>query len=55
LSFGLMWSLRPHFKRLATIGTAHYPESLGTTAIINSPSFFCILWSWAKACVDFLL
>ncbi|KAI9568342.1 CRAL/TRIO domain-containing protein [Boletus coccyginus] len=47
-----MWSLRSHLQQASTMATANYPETLHTTAVVNSPSFFPTLWNWAKGWFD---
>jgi hypothetical protein len=48
VSLSAMWSLRNHLQQASTMATANYPETLNTTAIVNSPSFFPTIWNWIK-------
>lgn len=50
VSLSTMWSLRSHLQQASVMATAHYPETLNTIAIVNSPSYFPTVWSWIKAC-----
>lgn len=34
------------------MATAHYPETLDTTVVINSPAFFPTIWGWIKGWFD---
>lgn len=52
VSLSAMWALRSHLQQASTMGTAHYPETLDTTVIVNSPAFFPTVWSWIKGWFD---
>ncbi|KAG2144171.1 CRAL/TRIO domain-containing protein [Suillus bovinus] len=52
VSLSAMWSLRSHLQVASTMATANYPETLGTIAIVNSPSFFPTIWNWIKTWFD---
>jgi len=52
VSLSAMWSLRNHLQQASTMATANYPETLNTTAIVNSPSFFPTIWNWIKGWFD---
>jgi CRAL/TRIO domain len=48
VSLGFMWALRNHFQEASRLATDNYPETLGTTVVVNSPAFFPTVWSWVK-------
>ncbi|KAI6042630.1 CRAL/TRIO domain-containing protein [Pisolithus marmoratus] len=52
VSLSTMWALRSHLQQASTMATAHYPETLDSTVIINSPAFFPTVWSWIKGWFD---
>ncbi|KAI0345696.1 CRAL/TRIO domain-containing protein [Trametopsis cervina] len=52
VSLGTLWNWRKHLQEASTMGTANYPETLGTIAIVNSPSFFPTVWGWIKPWFD---
>ncbi|KAF9005447.1 CRAL/TRIO domain-containing protein [Cyathus striatus] len=52
VSFGSMWHLRHHLQEASKLATANYPETLGTIAVVNSPSFFPTIWGWIKGWFD---
>ncbi|KAF5360601.1 hypothetical protein D9756_004638 [Leucocoprinus leucothites] len=52
VSFASMWRLRNHLQEASRLATANYPETLGTIAVINSPSFFPTVWGWIKGWFD---
>ncbi|KAL4070015.1 CRAL-TRIO domain-containing protein [Scleroderma yunnanense] len=52
VSLATMWSLRSHLQQASIMATAHYPETLNVIAIVNSPSFFPIVWNWLKGWFD---
>lgn len=45
-------ALRSHLQQSITLGSAHYPETLDTIAVVNAPSFFPTVWSWVRLCFD---
>lgn len=45
ISLGTIWTLRSHLQQSMTLSSAHYPETLGTIAIVNAPSFFSTIWN----------
>ena len=47
-SFSSLWQLRHHLQDASSLSTANYPETLHHIAIVNSPSFFPIIWRWIK-------
>jgi hypothetical protein len=49
VSLGALWRLRNHLQEASRLATANYPETLGTIAVVNSPSFFPTVWGWIKA------
>lgn len=51
-SIGQMWALRNHLKHATLLATAHYPETLGTMALINTPSIFSMIWGWIQKWFD---
>lgn len=51
-SLGQLWKLRSHLGQASTLASAHYPETLGTTAIVNAPSFFSTIWGWIQKWFD---
>lgn len=53
VSFKSLWNLRGHLQEASALATANYPETLHTTAIVNAPSFFPIVWGWIKVERDF--
>ncbi|KAJ3560204.1 hypothetical protein NP233_g10993 [Leucocoprinus birnbaumii] len=52
VSLGSMWRLRNHLQEASRLATANYPETLGTIAVVNSPSFFPTVWGWIKGWFD---
>ncbi|TRM61172.1 CRAL-TRIO domain-containing protein [Schizophyllum amplum] len=52
ISFSAMWSLRHHLQEASALATAHYPECMHSTIVVNSPSFFPTIWGWIKAWFD---
>ncbi|KXN83114.1 Sec14 cytosolic factor [Leucoagaricus sp. SymC.cos] len=52
VSLGAMWRLRNHLQEASRLATANYPETLGTIAVVNSPSFFPTIWGWIKGWFD---
>ncbi|KAI5896347.1 CRAL/TRIO domain-containing protein [Schizophyllum commune H4-8] len=52
VSFSSMWSLRHHLQEASGLATAHYPECMHSTIVVNSPSFFPTIWGWIKAWFD---
>lgn len=58
VSISTLWSLRSHLQESSILGTANYPETLASTIIVNSPTFFPTIWGWIKAsyfCLPFEL
>ncbi|PWN36506.1 CRAL/TRIO domain-containing protein [Meira miltonrushii] len=51
-SLGMMWTLRNHLKQASVLNSAHYPETLGTLALVNVPTFFTTLWGWIQKWFD---
>ncbi|TDL23192.1 CRAL/TRIO domain-containing protein [Rickenella mellea] len=47
-----MWSLRNHLQEASVLATANYPETLGSIAVVNAPSFFPTIWNWIKGWFD---
>ena len=47
-SLSSLWQLRNHLQEASTLSTANYPETLHNVAIVNSPSFFPVVWRWIK-------
>jgi hypothetical protein len=43
-----MWRFRNHLQEASRLATANYPETLGTIAVVNAPSFFPTIWGWIK-------
>ena len=43
-----MWNLRGHLQEASELATANYPETINTIAVVNSPSFFPVIWNWLK-------
>ncbi|CAK5270214.1 unnamed protein product [Mycena citricolor] len=52
VSLGSMWSLRSHLAESSKLATANYPETFGTIAVVNAPSFFPTIWNWIKGWFD---
>jgi len=52
VSLASMWRLRNHLQEASRLATANYPETLGTIAVVNSPSFFPTVWGWIKGWFD---
>lgn len=50
-----MWRLRNHLQEASRLATANYPETLGTIAVVNAPSFFPTVWGWIKVSIDISL
>jgi hypothetical protein len=48
VTLGSIWNLRSHLQEASALATSNYPETLNTTAIVNSPPFFPTIWSWIK-------
>jgi len=53
LSFAI-WNAqtRNMLKRLTSVLSDHYPETMGALFIVNAPSFFAAIWSVAKLVLD---
>ncbi|KAF5377368.1 hypothetical protein D9757_008018 [Collybiopsis confluens] len=51
-SLATMWNLRNHLQEASRLATAHYPETLHRTVIINAPDYFNRVWSWVKSWFD---
>lgn len=51
-SLGMMWTLRNHLKQASVLNSAHYPETLGTLALVNVPAFFTTIWGWIQKWFD---
>ncbi|KAI0643093.1 CRAL/TRIO domain-containing protein [Trametes meyenii] len=47
-----LWTLRGHLQEASALATANYPETLGTIAVVNSPTFFPTVWGWIKPWFD---
>ena len=47
-SLSSLWQLRHHLQEASNMSTANYPETLHHVAIVNSPSFFPVIWRWIK-------
>lgn len=52
VSLRTMWNLRSHLQTASTLATAHYPETLHETIVVNSPSFFPTVWGWISGWFD---
>lgn len=52
LSFRTLWTLRSHLGSASKLNSAHFPETLGTLVLVNTPSFFSTIWSWIQAWFD---
>ncbi|EMD39747.1 hypothetical protein CERSUDRAFT_112035 [Gelatoporia subvermispora B] len=52
VSLGTLWTLRSHLGEASTLAKAHYPETLGTIAVLHAPSFFPTVWGWIKGWFD---
>lgn len=48
VSLSSLWQLRHHLQEASSLSTANYPETLHHVAIVNSPSFFPVIWRWIK-------
>ena len=48
VSLSSLWQLRHHLQEASKLSTANYPETLHHVAIVNSPSFFPVIWRWIK-------
>lgn len=51
-SIGQMWALRNHLKQATVMASSHYPETLGTMALMNVPGFFSMIWTWIQKWFD---
>jgi len=51
-SLSSLWQLRHHLQEASSLSTANYPETLHHVVIVNSPSFFPIIWRWIKGWFD---
>lgn len=51
-SLSTMWTLRNHLKQASVLNSAHYPETLGTLALVNVPGFFTTIWGWIQKWFD---
>lgn len=51
-SLSTMWTLRNHLKQASVLNSAHYPETLGTLALVNVPAFFTTIWGWIQKWFD---
>ncbi|KAF8736038.1 hypothetical protein AX14_000981 [Amanita brunnescens Koide BX004] len=49
VSLTSVWKLRSHLQDASRLAGQNYPETLYSIAIVNSPSFFPIIWGWIKA------
>jgi hypothetical protein len=52
VSLRQFWNLRGHLQDSSALATAHYPETLDRIFVIGAPSFFNVIWDWAKAWFD---
>ncbi|KAL1743664.1 CRAL-TRIO domain-containing protein [Schizophyllum fasciatum] len=52
VSLPSLWALRHHLQEASGLATAHYPECMHSTIVVNSPSFFPTVWGWIKAWFD---
>jgi hypothetical protein len=52
VAFTSLLSLRSHLQQASTLATAHYPETLSVTIVVNAPSFFSTIWGWVKGWFD---
>jgi hypothetical protein len=52
VAFTSLLSLRSHLQQASTLATAHYPETLSATIVVNAPSFFSTVWGWIKGWFD---
>lgn len=50
VSIGSLWKWKSHLQQASALATANYPETLGSIAIVNAPSFFPTVWGWIKVC-----
>ena len=48
ISLSSLWQLRHHIQEASSLSLANYPEILHHVAIVNSPSFFPVVWRWIK-------
>jgi hypothetical protein len=55
VSLSSLWQLRHHLQEASSLSTANYPETLHHVAIVNSPSFFPVIWRWIKVGNDISL
>lgn len=51
VSMRQMWTLRSHLQEASELANANFPETLGTTIVVNAPSFFSTVWGWIKVCL----
>ena len=51
VSLKQMWSLRSHLQEASELANQNYPETLGTTVVVNAPSFFSTVWGWIKVLI----
>lgn len=51
-SLSMLWMLRNHLKQASVLTSSHYPETLGTMALVNVPSSFAVIWGWLQKWFD---